>query len=47
MTRYRIKVFLLALGVVVGFGSAIARHHYWHDGHHGPGAWGECWHETH
>ena len=53
MTRYRIKVVLLSLGVVLGFGSAIARHHYWehgthhdaqHHGHHGHGGWGECWH---
>ena len=46
MTRYRIKLILLSLGVVVGFGSAIAHRQYWHEhGHHGPGAWGECWHD--
>lgn len=47
MTRYRVKVVLLSLGVVLGFGSAIARQHDWHHhAHHGPGGWGACWHDA-
>jgi hypothetical protein len=45
MRRYHVKVTLLTLGVLLGFGSAIARYgfgyhmgpgcHGWHHGHHG------------
>jgi hypothetical protein len=45
MRRYHVKVTLLTLGVLFGFGSAIARYgygyemgpgcHRWHHGHHG------------
>lgn len=39
MTRYRLRIVLLALGVVLGYGSAIA-HGFHH--HHGTG-----WHDRH
>ena len=51
MRGYHVKVILLSLGVVLGFGSAIARHYHFRDGHshHGPhGHWGhhDCWHDA-
>ena len=40
MRRYRLRIALLTLGVVFGYGSAIAHavhHHYYdHHDHHGP-----------
>jgi hypothetical protein len=43
MTGYRIKVVLLTLGVVLGFGSAIARHQHWHHGGHAHHDCAHCW----
>jgi hypothetical protein len=33
MLRYRLKIFLLSLGVVAGYGSALAHHFYGHAWH--------------
>lgn len=43
MIGYRIKVVLLTLGVVLGFGSALARHQGWIHGGYGRHQHGPCW----
>jgi hypothetical protein len=35
MRHYRLKVILLSLGVLIGYGSAAARAFYWHERGHG------------
>ena len=42
MRRYRLRIVLLSLGVVLGYGSAIAHaigHHHHHGHHHCTPAW--------
>lgn len=45
MRRYRLRIALLTLGVVFGYGSAVAHvlhHHHHHDHHDGP-YFRPCW----